>query len=89
MSQVQGPRVKAAGGQIPCVFLRLLGVNQLGFWFINVLCCLQKELDFHGLKRKNNLAVLCAVKHARVQERGHVAVNSLHISANATGSLTN
>lgn len=34
--------------------------------FTRVLCSLQKELDFHGLKRKDNLTVLCAVKHACV-----------------------
>lgn len=60
-----------------------------GRWFVSALCSLQKELDLHGLKRKGNPAILCAVKHASVQQRGYIAVNSLHVSANATGSLTN
>lgn len=48
---------------------------------------LQKKLDFHGIERKDDPAALGAVKHTGVQQRRHVAVDSLHVSAYAPGSL--
>jgi len=48
------------------LFAQVRSTAGFGLGFIGALCSLQKELDFHGLKRKDNLTVLCAVKHACV-----------------------
>lgn len=64
-------------------------LTRFGLGCMRGLCRLQKELDFDGFERKDNLAVLGAVKHTRVQQRRYVAVNRLHVAANATGRLAN
>jgi hypothetical protein len=37
-----------------------------GLRLMNVLCRLQKELDFHGLERKDDPAIFCAIEHTSV-----------------------
>ncbi|SEG33067.1 hypothetical protein SAMN05216242_1455 [Thauera chlorobenzoica] len=50
---------------------------------------LQKKLNLHGLERKDDPAVRRALEHTRVQPRREVAVNRLHVAADAAGRLSN
>ena len=54
-----------------------------------MLCGLKKKLDLYCLERKHNSSVVVAVNDAGGQQGSNIAVNSLYITASASGGFAN
>jgi hypothetical protein len=63
---------------------RLPGVPSTGLFGTcgDKLCCLQHELNFHRLKRKDNTASFNTFKYTRIQQGGHIAVHGFDVTFN-------